>query len=196
MLQPGSLFSRTLALALLALALLGGFRLVAAPLMAAFQDNAARIEQAETLLQRYVALAEQRQAMSDRLAAQEELAASAAGYLEGPSDALAAAQLQDRVKSVIEGAGGELRSTQILPARAIEGDDGIRRTALRVQFAATIGGLAESLYELESGQPYLLIDQLSVREQRTRRRRRDEPETEATLDVTLELSGYLHTEPT
>jgi general secretion pathway protein M len=196
MLQPGSLLSRTLALALLALALLGGFRLVVAPLLAAFQDNASRIEQAEGLLQRYLALAEQRQAMSDRLAAQQELAASAAGYLEGPSDALAAAQLQDRVKSVVEGAGGELRSTQILPAVAVEGDDGIRRAALRVQFAVTIAGLAETLYELESGQPYLLIDQLSVREQRARRQRRDEPETEARLDISLELSGYLHAEPT
>lgn len=195
MLQPGSLLSRALALVLLALALLGGARLVVAPLLAAFQDNASQIEQAETLLQRYRALAEQRQAMADRLAAQEELAASAAGYLQGPSDALAAAQLQDRVKSVIEGAGGELRSTQILPARATEGDAGIRRAALRVQFAVTIEGLAETLYELESGHPYLLIDQLSVREQRTRRRRRDEPEPEASLDVSLELSGYLHAEP-
>jgi len=191
MLQPGSLLSRTLALALLALALLGGFRLVVAPLMAAFQDNAARIEQAETLLQRYLALAEQRQAMSDRLAAQEELAASAAGYLEGLSDALAAAQLQDRVKSVIEGAGGELRSTQILPAVAIDGDAGIRRTPLRVQFAAAIGGLAETLYELESGQPYVFIEQLTVREQR----RRDEPGTDGSLDTSLQLSGYLRAAP-
>jgi general secretion pathway protein M len=195
MLQPGSLLSRTLALVLLALALLGGFRLVVAPLVAAFQDNASRIEQAEALLQRYLALAEQRQAMSERLATQQELAASAAGYLQGPSDALAAAQLQDRVKSVIEGAGGELRSTQILPAVVIDGDAGIRRAALRVQFAVTIEGLAETLYELESGQPYLLIDQLSVREQRARRRRSDEPETEASLDISLELSGYLHAEP-
>jgi general secretion pathway protein M len=195
MLQPGSLLSRTLALVLLALALLGGFRLVVAPLMAAFQDNAGRIEENEALLQRYLALAEQRQAMSDRLGAQQELAASAAGYLEGPSDALAAAQLQDRVKSVIEGAGGELRSTQILPAVAVAGDAGIRRAALRVQFAVTIAGLAETLYELESGQPYLLIEQLTVREQRTRRRRRDEPESEASLDISLELSGYLHAAP-
>jgi general secretion pathway protein M len=190
MLQPDSLLSRTLALVLLALALLGGGRLVVAPLLAAFQDNASRIEQAEVLLRRYRALAEQRPAMADRLAAQQELAASAAGYLQGPSDALAAAQLQDRVKSAIEGAGGELLSTQILPARAIEDIAVIRRVVLRVQFDVTIEGLAKALYELESGQPYLLIDQLSVREQRARRR--DESEMEARLDISLELSGYLH----
>jgi general secretion pathway protein M len=189
-LQPSSLLSRTLALVMLALALLGGARLVVAPLLAAFQDNASRIEEAEVLLQRYRALAEQRPTMADRIAAQQEFAASAAGYLQGPSDALAAAQLQDRVKSVIEGAGGELHSTQILPARAMEGVAVIRRAALRVQFEVTIEGLAETLYELETGQPCLLIDQLSVREQRTRRL----DEAELRLDVGLELSGYLHAE--
>ena len=164
------------------------------PLFAAFQDNASSIEQAETLLERYLKLAEQRPALADRLAAQRELV-SAAGYLQGPSDALAGVQLQDRTKSVVEGAGGNMHSTQILAAKPIDGDSGLRRVALRVQFEITIEGLAETFYELESGQPYLLIDRLSVREESTQRRRRDEPETGARLHITLELSGYLHGEP-
>jgi len=196
MLRPGSLLSRTLAIVLLGLALLGAARLVVAPLLAAYRDAAAEIEQAEFLLQRYRALAEQRPAMAERLAEQQQLAASAAGYLQGPSDALAAAQLQDRVKTVVEGAAGELRSTQILAAQPVEIDAKIRRAALRVQFVASIEGLSRILYELESGQPYLLIDELLVREQRVRSRRRNEPETETLLDVSLELSGYLQSEPT
>jgi general secretion pathway protein M len=194
MLQPGSLLSRTLAIALLLVALLAGVRLVVEPLLVAFREAAEGIAEDEALLQRYRVLAEQRPALARRLEQQQELAASAAGYLQGPSDALAAAQLQDRVKTVIEAAGGELRSTQILPAQPIEGNAAIRRAALRVQFAVTIDGLSATLYELETGQPYLLIDQLSVREQRVRRRRRDEPEPETSLDVTLELSGYLQAE--
>jgi general secretion pathway protein M len=191
MLRPGSLLSRTLAIVVLGVALLGGYQLVVAPVFAAFQDAEGSIEQSTTFLQHYRVLAQQRKALADRLAEQEEKPGSAAGYLRGPSDALAAAQLQDRVKSVVEAAGGDLRSTQILPARPAEGDSGIRRTALRVQFAVTIEGLATALYELETGQPYLLIDELVVREQRGRRGR-DESEKEPQLDVTLELFGYLH----
>jgi general secretion pathway protein M len=195
MLQPGSLLSRTLAIALLAVALLGGYRLIVAPLLTAYQEGGSSIEQAKTLLQRYRALAEQRPQLAKRLAEQQERAAAAAGYLEGPSDALAAAQLQDRVKSVVETAGGELRSTQILPAQSIEGDLGFRRTAVRVQIIVTIEGLAATLYELETGQPYLLIDDVTVRQERVRRRRRSAPESEPMLDVNLELFGYLRTEP-
>ena len=194
MLQPGSLLSRTLAVVLLGIALLGAYRLVIAPLVTAYRDGQSRIEQAKELLQRYEALAEQRSLLADRLAEEQERAASAAGYLTGPSDALAAAELQDRVKSVVEGAGGELRSTQILPAEELEADLGFRRTALRVHFVVTIDGLEETLYELETGQPYLIIDEVTVRQERARRRR-SEPQAQPMLDVSLELFGYVREEP-
>jgi general secretion pathway protein M len=194
MLQPGSLLSRTLAVVLLGIALLGAYRLVIAPLVTAYRDGQSRIEQAKELLQRYEALAEQRSLLADRLAEEQERAASAAGYLTGPSDALAAAELQDRVKSVVEGAGGELRSTQILPAEELEADLGFRRTTLRVHFVVTIDGLEETLYELETGQPYLIVDEVTVRQERARRRR-NEPQAQPMLDVSLELFGYVREEP-
>jgi general secretion pathway protein M len=194
MLQPGSLLSRTLAVVLLGIVLLGAYRLVIAPLVTTYRDGQSRIEQAKELLQRYEALAEQRSLLADRLAEEQERAASAAGYLTGPSDALAAAELQDRVKSVVEGAGGELRSTQILPAEELEADLGFRRTALRVHFVVTIDGLEETLYELETGQPYLIIDEVTVRQERARRRR-SEPQAQPMLDVSLELFGYVREEP-
>ncbi|MGH6942671.1 MAG: type II secretion system protein GspM [Geminicoccaceae bacterium] len=194
MLQPGSLLSRTLAVVLLGAALLGAYGLIVAPVLAAYEDAEQRIEQARALLARYVALAEQRPALAERLAEQQERAASAPGYLQGPSDALAAAQLQDRVKSVVEAAGGKLRSTQILPAKPADADPAIRRTALRVQFVVTIEGLTKTLYALETGQPYLLTDELTVHEQRVRRRR-NAPDLQPTLDVSLEVFGYLRQEP-
>lgn len=186
MLRPGSLVSRVLALGVLGLAILGSAQLVVGPLIAAFGGNASAIEEAENLLQRYRALAEHRPALAEQLSRQERLVSSAAGYLQGPSDALAAAQLQDHVKSVIEGAAGQLHSIEVLPARAFEDDIGIRRAGVRIQFAATLVGLAETLYELESGQPYLLIERLSVREQRDRERH-----TGAPLSIIFELSGYV-----
>jgi general secretion pathway protein M len=195
MLQSGSVLSRTLAVVLLGIALLGGYQLIFAPVLVAYRDGETSIEQSKELLERYQALAEQRSLLADRLAEQQERAASAAGYLTGPSDALAAAQLQDRVKSVVEAAGGELRSTQILPATRLEGNLGFRRTTLRVQFVVTIQGLETTLYELETGQPYLIIDDVTVRQERIRRSRRDDPKSEPVLNVSFELFGYLREEP-
>jgi general secretion pathway protein M len=194
MLHPGSLLSRSLAIVLLGAALLGGYRLILAPVLTTYEDAEQKIAQSRALLQRYLALAEQRQMLLERLAELQKRARSTTGYLEGTNDALAAAQLQDRVKSVVEAARGELRSTQILPAKPVDADPSIRRAGLRVQFVVTIEGLAETLYTLETGQPYLLIDGMTVREQRARRTR-DEPGTEPMLDVSVELYGYLRKTP-
>jgi general secretion pathway protein M len=193
MLQPGSLLSRMLALGLLAAALLGSYLLVVVPLLSTYQNSAAAIEQAENLLQRQQALAAQQPQLIERLEEEREQADAVAGYLQGPSDALAAAQLQDRVKAVVEASGGELRSTRILPAESIEASPGTRRTALRVQIIVSTEGLAEILYDLEAGQPYVLIDELSVRSQHERRRRRNQSDADGdtVLDVSLELSGFV-----
>jgi general secretion pathway protein M len=194
MLRPGSLLARVLALALLAAAVAGGYLLVLVPVLDAYRETADAIEQAETVLHRQRALAAQRPLLIARIEEEKEQAEAIAGYLQGPSDALAAAQLQDRLKAVVEAAGGELRSTRILPAEAVEASPGTRRTALQVQLVVTIEGLAEILYGLEAGQPYLLIDELSVRNQRERRRR-GEAVPETTLDVNLRLSGFVRATP-
>jgi hypothetical protein len=58
----------------------------------------------------------------------------------------------------------------------------------------TIEGLEQTLYELETGQPYLIIDDVTVRQERARRRR-SEPRAEPMLDISLELFGYVREEP-
>jgi general secretion pathway protein M len=190
MLRPGSLLSRVLALTLLCTALGGAYVLVLAPVVELYRTTDDAIEIAEILLQRHRALAAQRSELSARLNEEKERAATIAGYLEGPSDALAAAQLQDRVKGVVEAAGGELRSTQILPAQAVDVSPGTRRATLLVQMVVAIDGLAEILYDLESDQPYILIDELAVRSQRVRRGDRG-PDAAPLLDVSLHLSGFV-----
>ena len=194
MLRPDSLLARALALVLLAAAVAGAWLLVVVPVLDAYRETAVAIEQAENLLQRQRALAAQRPLLVARIEEQKEQAEAIAGYLGGPSDALAAAQLQDVLKAVVEAAGGELRSTRILPAEAVEASPGTRRTALQVQMIATIEGLAEILYGLEAGQPYLLIDELFVRSQRERRQL-GELELEPRLDVSLRLSGFVRATP-
>jgi len=189
MLRPGSLLSRLLAVVLLGAALVGGHRLIVGPVLLAYDNGERSIEQLKILLQRYRALAGQRGDLAERLADQQQRrVAAAAVYLQGPSDALAAAQLQARVRSVVEAAGGTMRSAQVLPADPSSRDGSNQRTALRVQFVATIDGLARALYELETGQPYVMIEQLTIRE---RGAHGGQPEAEAMLDVTLEIFGYV-----
>jgi len=191
MLRHGSAVSRLLALALLAAVPVLAYLLVLQPVIAAYRDAGAAITQGQRLLQSYRERAEQHPQLARLLAEEDERAAKVTGYLKAVDDALAAAELQERVKGVVEGAGGELRSAQGLKVEPVDAVAGVRRAGLRVRFTADIESLATILYDLEIGEPYLFVDGLSVREPRRQRRRRDEPEEAPQLDVMVDLYAYV-----
>jgi general secretion pathway protein M len=191
MLRPGSLLGRVLAVLLLAAVPVLGYTLVVEPVIAAYRDAGEAIAQAQKLLQSYRERAEQRPQLAQLLAEEEERADAVTGYLAAVDDALAAAELQDRVKGVVEDAGGSLRSAQSLKVEAVEAVPGVRRAGLKVRFTADTESLAGILYELETGEPFLFVDALSIREPRRQRRRRDEPEEAPQLDVVVDLYGYV-----
>lgn len=191
MLRPGSIVARAVALAILMIVLLAGYQFAVQPLTQAYVDTKEKIARSNELLQRYKALASERPALSERLATFNEDDEVLSGYLEGPSDALAAAQLQDLAAEAIEAAGGEIKSTQILQATDVEdGPSSVRRTGLKLRFAATIDGLASALYDLETIEPHLFVDQLVVVSAKGRRRN-DQAESSSDLDVRLDLFGYI-----
>lgn len=194
--RPGSLLSRALALVLLAALPLAGYLFVVEPVIAAYRNADEAITQARRLLQGYRERGEQRAEFAELLAAEEERADTTTGYLEATDDALAAAELQDRVKVLVQDAGGELRSSQSLKAEAVEGS-AVRRAAVKIRFQADIETLAAILYDLETGEPYLFIEGMSIREQRRRRRRRreQEPQGPPLLDVVVDLYGYVRAAP-
>lgn len=195
MLRRGSPIARILALALLAAVPLAVYAVVVEPIVAAYRDADATIAQAQALLQSYRQRAGQREQLSSLLAEEQARAENLVGYLQATEDALAAAELQDRLKLVVEGAGGTLRSAQNVEAEAVDAAAPVRRAGLKIRFSADIESLAAILYELETGQPYLFIDELSMREER-RRRRRDEAEGPLDLDVVIDVYGYLRTAST
>lgn len=190
MLRPGSLISRLLAATLLFLVVWFFVQLAVLPVVGAYRTTAREIGQNQALLERYRALAEERPRYARRLERRLEASEANTGFLAGQNETLAAAALQERVGEVIGDAGGELRSTQILQTRVADEELAIRRAGLLLQFSTTIVGLEEILYQLETDEPYLFIDEINIREQRTRRRR-NEAEQETRLDVSLEIYGFV-----
>lgn len=183
MLRRGSLLSRSLALVLMLGATLGLYEFALLPLLTAHWQARTTIEQTQALLQRYHALAAKRTHLAKQVSAYERVAADANGYLTERNDVLAAAALQERVGSVIERAHGELRSTQVLPAQAVKTGVPVRLIALKIRFVVDINGLRDVLYELETGGPYLFIEELNIQ-------RHDPANSELALDVSFTIVGY------
>lgn len=190
MFRPGSFIARAVALVILALVLVTGYQLIAGPLLESYWAKRDAIAHSTELLQRYRALAAEKPGLAERLAAVETKGDAGPGYLRGPSDALAAAELQNLAGDIIQRAGGDIRSTQILPATPVEEGPLLRRTGLKLRFGATIDSLATTLFELETIEPHLFIEQLLVSSQQARAT--PTADTATMLDVRLEIVGYLH----
>jgi general secretion pathway protein M len=117
---------------------------------------------------------------------------NASFYVDAHTPALAAAALQKQVKSAVDGAGGKLTSTQNLPLKE-EGN--AQRVAILVRMSGDVDALFKVLYDLEAASPLLFIDNLTVRNRptpRRRRSRRPQPvSNQYSLDISFELTGYL-----
>ena len=178
---------RMLALLLLLVAAAIFVSAVAMPLVTTWTENRDEIVQMEDSIARYARLSARIDALEsavEALAASEELDAF---VLPQTSEPLAAAALQERVKSVVTGSGGTLTSTQVLP---VAKEQGFKRIAVNVRMAGSVEALQRALHELESGLPYLLADNVVILARGARKRRRQAAPGEM-LDVRFNLSGFM-----
>ncbi len=95
--------------------------------------------------------------------------------------ALASADLQKFVKSLIADAGGQLNSTQVLPMRE---RDGLTEIVLQVRMKGDITVLRDVLHGIETSTPVKIIKQLDIRPvrgKRNRKTRKIEPSNQLTI---------------
>lgn len=182
--------SRLLALAILVFVLVVPYVAIVRPYLDALDANRDAISEQAALRDRYVGLAAG-DAASDTGAADAGDESSDEGggesaYLEGASEALVAADLQNRVKTVVQDNGGVLNSTQILETTS---ESGFRRLAVRVRMSAGMDALYKVLYELETQRPFLFIDNIDINARTVRLPDRKRETVE--LIVTFDLFGFM-----
>lgn len=105
-------------------------------------------------------------------------------YLKNTAPNLAGAELSDLVRAAIENNGGRITTSQN-PAPREEGR--FKQLTVNVQFFATTPALARILQALDTQQPYLMVDNLTIRPLNAFRGFKpaagQEPENNVQLDV-------------
>ncbi|MDG4555302.1 MAG: type II secretion system protein GspM [Candidatus Competibacter sp.] len=183
------------ALALLLLVVAGIlYFVVGRGLIVSYRFYEERLEQQQVRLEQFERMAASREPIQQLIASIRQDRNITAQYLPQSAPPLAAADLQQRVKAVVEAVGGTLRSTQALPP-VEEGN------AVKVAVNVTVSGDTESLqkilYDLESQTPLLFVDNLDVSAREIRQRLPSGRLTDYTrvqLNIQFEVSGYLRKE--
>lgn len=105
---------------------------------------------------------------------------------------LAAAELQKRLKEMVQNADGEISSTQVLPNKD---QDGLLRITVKVKLTGDMEMLRNLLFEIDVEKPLMMIENLTIvpgpkkRNRKTRKR-----EETGKVVVTLEVSSYIRKE--
>lgn len=178
---------RAAALGLLAAVVLAAYSFVVSPLLAAYLDGRREAADLRATLAKYEATGREVPALQKRLDELHRQGATGAGYLAGDSETLVAAALQERLKAAVTQTGGRLNSTQVI---ATSSQAKTHRVAVRGQMQMSLAALQRVLYALESGSPYLFIDNLDVRPM-VGPRGPQPADDDGMLDVHFDVYGYM-----
>jgi hypothetical protein len=152
--------NRLLALGGLLLAITGAWLLVVQPINDAFAAQDETIAAASRTLSAYERRIAMRPVIEARLAQARQNEASVSGTIGGSSAELAAANIQNIVKPIIESEGGQVRSAQNLPPVAA---GGFERVDVQYDASIPLAKLKAIAYRIETSKPYLFLDTIDLR---------------------------------
>ncbi|MEQ1637881.1 MAG: type II secretion system protein GspM [Methylococcales bacterium] len=129
------------------------------PMVSGYYANKQSIAQLQMQLQRYTGKVASRESV---IAQTAELKSTIMGFgifSAQKSIPLVLAEMQEKIKTAVSNAGGELTSTQNLSQKPV---DGLVKLGINASFSGKIENLKNILYELESAKPYLMIENIKI----------------------------------
>lgn len=113
-------------------------------------------------------------------------------FLKNTAPNLAGAELQELVRTAIEGDGGRITTSQNQAPR----DEGrFKQISVTVQFFASTPALQKILYSIEAGPPYLTVENMTLRPLNAFRGFKPGPGQEPEVNVQLDVAAYAFAEP-
>ena len=178
---------QALALVILALVAVTIFTLTIAPLWAVnrhYVDTIDGLDNRLQILQRTANAGSDLRSQHEQL---KRMLASNRHYIKSNTEALAAAKLQGIIQRIAGTKGVEVLSTQILPSSE---EAGFTRVALKVSMRGKLDDTVALFHALETGQPYLFLDNVSINSH-ARRVRKITVNYNQLLTVGFDLIGYM-----
>jgi general secretion pathway protein M len=177
--------SRPLAIGILFVLVFLGLAALLAPFLLLHSHYNTLIDAGQERLDRYRGISAQGPGLQKALDALREKQGRRF-YLKNTAANLAGAELQDLVRAAVENNGGRITTVQITAPRE---DGRFRQIGVNLQLFATTANLQKILYAIETQQPYMVIDNLTVRPLNAFRGFRPAPGAEPEVSVLLDVTG-------
>ena len=113
-------------------------------------------------------------------------------FLKNLAPNLAGAELQELVRAAVEGNGGRITTSQ---NQAPKDEGRFKQIGVNVQFFATTPNLQKILHAIEVQQPYLVVENMTLRPLNAFRGFKPAPGQEPEINVQLDVAAFAYTEP-
>ncbi len=175
---------RQLAIGILAGAVIAVLTVTAGPVWMANASRQAALDDAHERLQRYQQIAARDRELLPQYQALLQKQRSAGNHLRSETSAVAGAELQRLVKTITGRNKAQILSTQLLP---VSEEQGFLRVALKVRLRGTLPAILQSLYDIETGDVYMFVDDVALRDNMIGRSRAQV----RAMDAEFELVAYM-----
>jgi len=182
--------SRSLAIGLLVAAVALALGVLLLPVVMLHQHYSDAIESLTDRLERYRRVAAQAPEYRATLEAMREKNGRSF-FLKNKAPNLAGAELQELVRGAIEGNGGRITTSQ---NQAPKDEGRFRQITVNVQFFATTPNLQKILNAVESQQPYLVVENITIRPLNAFRGFKPNPGQEPEINVQLDVAAFAFAE--
>ena len=182
--------SRSLAIGLLVAAVALALGVLLLPVVMLHQHYSDAIESLTDRLERYRRVAAQAPEYRATLEAMREKNGRSF-FLKNKAPNLAGAELQELVRGAIEGNGGRITTSQ---NQAPKDEGRFRQITVNVQFFATTPNLQKILNAVESQQPYLVVENITLRPLNAFRGFKPSPGQEPEVNVQLDVAAFAFAE--
>jgi hypothetical protein len=125
--------------------------LVMGPVRDVLDSRDAQIAEQRTMLARFMAIAAQEATVE---AAAKQVPADQGEYLSGSNDGVVNADLQTRLKALVESAGAHLRTVSALQAQTVER---LRYIGSRVDIFGSLPSVHRAVAAIETAKPFLFV---------------------------------------
>lgn len=168
------------------------YRISIVPICEFLQGRSERIAEATVSLARMEGIAQEESAVLNVLRS-GDAEFDRNGFLAGANDGVIGANLQTRLKAIIEAENGRLILIQSIPSITI---DKMRFVGIRAEAVGTHAVIQRIIHAVEAGSPYLLVGALNLRSANAQRgfaiaRYDDAPVIEPFIDAEIEIFGAI-----
>jgi hypothetical protein len=174
-------------LGILFLVILAFYTVLIQPAISARSKNTERIEDLMFQSSKFTLSSQRSDLLKDEIANLKKQNPNKNNFLESKAPAIVAADLQKKIKALVDSSGGNLVSTHALT----DGKEGLfSKITVKVHMRTDMNALRDVFYQIAINEPLLFTENILIQKSRASSRRKQRVNSQ--IEVRFDVSGYMN----